>query len=224
MGAVNDDELFAEEVRDVVSLLAPYAFGALDGDDRSRVEDALASSELVRTLYPDVAEAAAALDEADPAHVDDDGEPPADLELRVLSAAVRRRAAGWPTVATAAACAAVLAVGSVLVAARDDPLPVPREAVAFAAPAEGVMVLEAELIGHPWGTTLELAVDGVEEGVTYTVSYIDVAGDPVEVGSFIGVADGRIDCHMSAALLRDDLTGVVVRDARGAIVLEAELV
>jgi predicted anti-sigma-YlaC factor YlaD len=218
---LNDDELLPEGVRDVIPLLGPYAFGALDVDERTEVEAALASSELVRMLYRDVAEAAAALGEADPAHIDDRDEPPPELEHRILAAA-RRRTPPWRAITAAAASVVILTAGFV-VATRDDAPAVPREAVTFASATQGVQVVEAALIAHTWGTELELVVDGVEDGVTYTVSFLDEAGNRVDAGSFLGVADGPVDCRMNAALLRDDATGLVVRDATGEVVLEADL-
>ncbi len=223
MDPVNDDELLPDEVRDVIPLLGPYALGALDAEDRVQVEEALASSELARMLYRDVAEAAAALGEADPAHLDDHDEPPVALEQRILAAAHRRRSTPWTAIATAAASAVVLAVAGLVTFSRTDPPPVPREPVTFAA-AEPFEVLQADLIPHTWGTELELLVSGVEDGVTYTVAFLDEGGDRVDAGSFLGVADRPVDCRMNAALLRDDATGVEVRDASGAIVAEAELV
>lgn len=222
MDAMNDDELLPEEVRDVIPLLGLYALGALDAEERVQVEDALASSELARMLYRDVAEAAAALREADPAHIDDRDEPPPELEQRILTAARRRRSTRWTAVATAAAGVVVLAVAGRMVLVGADPPPPPREAVTFAA-SEGVEVLEADLIAHTWGTELELVIEGVEAGVTYTVAFLDDDGDRVDAGSFLGVSDQPVDCRMNAAVLRDDVTGLVVRDATGTIVLEAEL-
>jgi hypothetical protein len=100
----------------------------------------------------------------------------------------------------------------------------PREAVAFSVGADGVEVVAADLIAHTWGTKLELVVDGVEDGVTYTVSYLDVAGDHVDAGSFLGVDGPPISCHFHTALLRERMTGLLVRDPTGATVLEADLV
>jgi len=218
---VNDDELFPEEVRDIVGLLAPYAFGTLDADDRARVEAALASSELVRMLYRDIAEAAAALEEADPAHIDDRAEPSPLLEQRIVAAA-RRRNTPWRAITAVAASVVVLVAGFALVS-RDSAPAVPREPITLAAGVDGVEVLEADLIAHTWGTEVEFVVDGVEDGVTYTVSFLDEAGDRVGAGSFLGVDDRPVDCRMNAALLRDDATGLVILDAAGEIVLEADL-
>lgn len=222
MDPVNDDELLPDEVRDVIPLLGHYALDSVDAEDRVRVEEALASSELARMLYRDVAEAAAALGEADPAHIDDGSEPPVELERRILAAARRRRPPRWRAAATAAACLAVLTVGLVVLAGDAAP-PVPREPVAFTA-AEGVEVLEADLIAHTWGTEVEFVVTGVEDGVTYTVSFVGEDGDRFDAGSFLGVTDRPVDCRMNAALLRDEATGLEVRDASsGTIVLEADL-
>lgn len=221
MVPVNDEELLPEEVREVVPLLAPYAFDQLNAEDRARVEEALASSELVRMLYRDLAEAAAALEEADPAHIDDHAEPPPDLEQRILAAA-RRRSPRWTAVAAVAA-GLVLLVGGLVVIAGDDPPAVPREQITFAAPPEGVEVLQADLIAHTWGTEVEFVVEGWRDGVTYTVAFVDQGGDRVEAGSFIGVADQPVDCRMNAALLRDDATGLLVLAPDGEIVLEADL-
>jgi len=218
---VNDEELFPDEVREVVPLLAPYAFNQLDAEDRSRVEEALASSELVRILNRDLAEAAAALGEADPARIDDHTEPPPELEQRILSAA-RRRTPRWTPLAAAAACLALL-VGGFVVITGDDPPPVPRESFTFAAPPEGLEVLQADLIAHTWGTEVEFVVDGWRDDVTYTVAFVDQEGNRVDAGSFIGVADRPVNCRMNAALLREDATGLVILAPGDEIVLEADL-
>ena len=223
MDPVNEDELLPDQVRDVIPLLGPYALGSLGAEDRVKVEEALASSELARMLYRDVAEAAVALGVADPAHIDDRDEPPPELEHRILAAARRRRSTPFTAVAAAAASVVVLAVAGVITfGSRTEPPPVPRETFTFEA-AEPIEVLQADLIAHTWGTEVEFVVSGVEDGETYTVAFLDQGGDRVDAGSFIGVADKPVDCRMNAALLRDDATGLVVRDASGTIVLEAEL-
>ena len=124
----------------------------------------------------------------------------------------------------AASVGAAFGVGATLLASDDEgPSAPPTEPITFASTARGVRT-EAALINHTWGTELLLDVEGLPSGQVYKVDYLS-ALDPkaAEAGSFRSVADTLMRCRFNAAVLRADITGVLVTDPLGAEVLRAEL-
>lgn len=95
------------------------------------------------------------------------------------------------------------------------------EPIDFAGEPNGVAI-DAALIAHTWGTETVLEIDGFAAGDAFDVVLIGSDGAALSSGGFLGSAV-TIECRINAALLREDVAAVEIRDARGAIVATAEL-
>ncbi len=95
------------------------------------------------------------------------------------------------------------------------------EPIDFAGEPRGVAI-DAALIAHTWGTETVLEIDGFAAGDAFDVVLIGSDGAALSSGGFLGSAV-TIECRINAALLREDVAAVEIRDARGAIVATAEL-
>ncbi|WP_380164888.1 hypothetical protein [Jannaschia sp. R86511] len=145
----------------------------------------------------------------------------------------RSAAAVWSTrLLVAAALLAVGAAGGAALAGEPAPPTGPPgtlgavEDLALRPPTGGEggtgLEVDAALVAHTWGTEAVLEVAGLPAGQTYTVLFVDEAGDEVEAGSFVGVT-GAVSCRMTAGTVREDVTQVRVVDASGAAVLSGEV-
>lgn len=143
--------------------------------------------------------------------------------IAVDAAAQRRRGQRLQAVLAAAASVAVLASGVVTAAAltRDRSPAMPLETVAVDA-GTGVDATAA-LVAHTWGVEIRLAASGFAAGQPYRVQVVTAGGRVVEAGAFLGTGAQTLTCNLNASVLRGDATSFVVRDARGAQVLTADL-
>lgn len=87
-------------------------------------------------------------------------------------------------------------------------------------PAGGA--IDAALIAHTWGTETVLEVDGLAAGKTFEVVLLRVDGRELSSGSFIGTAQ-TVTCRMNAAVLRQDVSEVQIRDVSGAVVASSDV-
>lgn len=144
------------------------------------------------------------------------------------------RRSRWRTraVAFAAAAGLVVGVGGGEVVSR---LTAPEEAAPVTGPpgtlgaVEALTVggvpegseVEASFVAHTWGTETMLEIDGLERGETYEVVLIDRDGTVFESGTFIATPQ-RVVCRMNAAVLREDVGTLEIRDADGDLTLRAQ--
>ena len=136
----------------------------------------------------------------------------------------RRRS--WLLAAAAACVAAGVAGTLALQAVADAPVAGPPgtlgavEEIDFRGEPAGVVV-EAALVAHTWGTETVLDIDGLTVGASYAV--VVVAGDGTELdsGTFLG-SEVPVVCRMNAALLREEVVRVEIRDAAGGVVMAAD--
>lgn len=139
------------------------------------------------------------------------------------AAGTARRARG---VAVAAAAVLVVGAGGLLLGRATAPAPpaVPYEAVALQVVGEDdVVVDEAGLVPHTWGVELRVRASGFDRGEVYRAAFVDEAGRSTPAGEFLGTGAQEMVCNLQAALLRDDAARVVVTDADGSTVLEADI-
>lgn len=180
----------------------------------------------------------ARLDEAPPTWTEPVPSP--GLAARVLAipaterqapAAARRGSRLTRWLPAAAAAVVLLLVGGVagtLLGDRDEQPPQGPpgtlgavEPIVFEAEPEGVDI-EASLVAHTWGTETVLDMDGWTEGASYQVLLIGNDGTVEDSGTFLG-SQVPIVCRMNAALLREQVDLVEIRDSRGRVVARSDV-
>jgi len=198
----------------------------LDEGERKAMEAHLNSCPVcqaeVRKLKPVVA----ALADAAPDRIDEDPQPPGDLEELTLApilgeihrARRRRRQFRWSALAAAAICVIVMGLAGFI--GLLEPA-VALEPLSFSV-APG-MVVEGHLIKHDWGTEIRLVVSGSRDGQTHRVTLVSEDGERVNAGTFIGIGDKPLRCTFNAALLREEADRLEVRTAGGELVFFAKL-
>lgn len=143
-----------------------------------------------------------------------------DRVVRAVQQARRRQEmlnrSRW-VVGAAAAAITLLATGTLLPSIFGPP----REDIDLVAAPAGVSA-DGAVVAHTWGTELEMVVDGLPVGETYTVQLVDRAGRVYPAGQFLG-SERPVVCDMNAAVLRPDATTVQVLDNGGKAVLTADL-
>lgn len=82
--------------------------------------------------------------------------------------------------------------------------------------------IEVALVAHTWGTETVLEVDGLGVGDSYEVVLVREDGREMPSGTFLG-SEVRITCHLNAAVLREDVAEVRIRDATGEVVLASQV-
>ncbi|NYG54884.1 zf-HC2 domain-containing protein [Nocardioides perillae] len=160
----------------------------------------------------------------------DDADRVARPVVRRLGGSAHPAAArgGWARrPALVAAAAALVALGGGVVVGRATaPEPeVPREVVALQEVRDTpVEVAEAVLVPHTWGVEMRMVAAGFAEGRTFRAAFRDArTGRLRPAGAFLGTGAATMVCNLQAAVLREDVSEVVVTDAGGEVVLTAAL-
>lgn len=78
------------------------------------------------------------------------------------------------------------------------------------------------LIAHTWGTETVLVVDGSEPGAVYELQLVASDGTVIDSGSFLGT-EAPLDCEMNAAILREDVTELMIVTQDGSVWAQAQL-
>lgn len=132
------------------------------------------------------------------------------------------------TLAVAASLVVLGGIGGAVVQGSRDGVPTGSpgelgalEAVSFATVSEAATV-EGGLIAHTWGTETDMRIDGLATGQTYDVVLVDDRGRDLGAGSFLG-ATATVTCRMNAAVLREQVRSVEVREADGDVVAQADV-
>ncbi|MFB9377053.1 hypothetical protein ACFFKU_02400 [Kineococcus gynurae] len=86
---------------------------------------------------------------------------------------------------------------------------------------EGVRASTA-VVAHTWGTETVLDVSGLAVGEVFTVDVVGTDGRTETAGSFLG-STVPVECRMNAALLREDVTEIQIRDLAGDVVFRSAL-
>lgn len=84
------------------------------------------------------------------------------------------------------------------------------------------VAIDADLVAHTWGTEAVIEATGLEVGSTYTVVITGLDGQEYSAGEMIG-SEVPIFCRLNAAVLREDVASIEIRDARGGLVVHAEV-
>jgi hypothetical protein len=207
--------------------IGAFLLGELDGGERTAMQTHLASCPLCQAEVRELEPVVAALADAAPDRIDEDLQPPGDLEELTLapilgeihSARRRSRRFQWSALAAAAIC--VVVVGLAGFVGLLEPAVALVEPVPFSV-APG-MEVEGHLLAHAWGTEITLLVSGLRDGQTYRVTLISEDGERVNSGTFIGIGDKLLSCTFNAALLRKDAASLEVRTPGGELVFVAKL-
>ena len=227
-------------------MLGAYALGHLDEAEAALVRAHLDGCASCRADLQEIQPVARLLDQVDPAQFASPPTPPAGLGEQIRAEVSRERAAreGDELAARRATdargrrrhllgrglVAAALVIGGVAVggvvgrATAPEPPTVPTEPISMAAPGDsGVTVQSANLVAHTWGVELRIEAEGFADGRTFRASFRTEDGDLVPAGEFLGVGADPMTCFLQSAVLREDVTEVLVTDVRGRTVLTSSL-
>jgi hypothetical protein len=203
-------------------LLGPYVLGHLDAAEVEEVDAHCLTCEACRDDLAEIAPVAGTLPPR--GSRPRAGPTMRDLEEQVVRSAHRRRHRPRRLAAVASLVLLVgIAVGVTQQLGTPDQGLGVREAVA-AVRADGVVVSEASVMPHTWGTEVFFTVEGLEDGATYEVVLIGRDGEEVDAGTLIGDSTLPVVCVMNGAKLREDVRAFEVRRADdGAAVVISDL-
>jgi hypothetical protein len=222
-------------------LIAAALAGDLSPDETAEFDAMRADDPSIDAELADLDVVAARLDAAAPAPWQS-AEPSAALRARIDALGVSEDARGmsepvplragrrrrWPLVAAAAACLAVgLAVGATLPGFLDAPPSGPPgtlgaiEAIDLDGEPDGTTI-DADLVAHTWGTEAVLDASGLEIGAVYSIVMIATDGTEHSAGAMLG-SDVPIHCRVNAAVLREDVVAIEIRDADSIPIAVADL-
>ena len=206
-------------------LLGPYVLGHLTPADIGEVEAHLATCQACAEDAAEIAPLARALPERGSEPVP--GPSVADFEDQVVALARRRRRRPRQLATVAAALLLVVGLGVGVTQLRptaDQGLGI-REPVAAVVADPGLVVSDAAVMPHTWGTEVFLTVEGLEEDVTYEVVLTASDGTEISAGTLLGDAARPVVCVMNGARLREDVTAFEVRradDGRAVVVSDLQ--
>lgn len=95
------------------------------------------------------------------------------------------------------------------------------EEVTFSQPPAGISIAGA-LVAHTWGTETVLEMDGFEIGESFEVILVSGGGQEFSSGTFLG-AEETVTCRMNAAVLREDVSELQIRDTGGSVVVASQV-
>ncbi|MFG6476437.1 hypothetical protein ACFXP7_08605 [Microbacterium sp. P06] len=140
---------------------------------------------------------------------------------------LRPRPRRWVLPALGAACLALgLVLGVALPSFNTTPSGPPGtlgavEPVDVSDGPEGTTI-DADLVAHTWGTEAIVDAAGLEVGATYAVVLVASDGTEYSAGAMLGSAV-PIHCSVNAAVLREDVARLEIRDAGSGVVAAADL-
>ena len=198
--------------------IGAFLLGKLDEGERTDMQTHLSGCPVCQAEVRELKPVVGALADAAPDRIDEDPQPPEDLEELTLApilgeihrARRRRRQFRWSALAAAAIC--VVAIGLAGFTWLLEPA-VALEPLSFSV-APG-MEVDGHLIEHDWGTEIRLVVSGSRDGQTHRVTLVSKDGERVNAGTFIGIGDKTLRSTFNAALLREEADRLEVRTTPG---------
>lgn len=194
-----------EACRDRRGSLAVAAMGRLEPAEQDALDAHVDRCETCRSELRELTAVARALEHADADRVRSGERPQPRRELRreVLARVATERAARLHRrrLRLAAAAAALVIVGSVLVWAMQRTGEVPAEQVELN-PAPGVVTearASAVLEPRPWGTQIHVEVAGLEPGTEFEVWLLRFDDSRVPAGTFVAATDRTRTMQVVAA-------------------------
>lgn len=82
--------------------------------------------------------------------------------------------------------------------------------------------ITAHVVAHTWGTETLLEIDGLREGVSVDVILVDLEGNTIDSGSFLGT-EVTVECAMNAAILREEVAQIRLTSDDGSVDAAADL-
>lgn len=208
-----------EHCRPWRSQLGMLAGGLLDDQERLALQAHLDGCPQCRAELAEILPVARLLPRADPERVMDQAVPASRLTLQVFAAvAGERRARNRRRLTQAAASlsvAAAFALGLVVLTAPD-----PGRLVEFAQTPPGVTAT-ASLQDRAWGTQVQLAVTGLDDGVRHAVWLERRDGSRVPAGTFTADGARSLSVTLAAATPAGDAVALGISDDMGDTVLLA---
>src|SRR5829696_9090222 len=152
-----------------------FLLGKLDEGERAAMQAHLNSCPVCQAEVRELEPVVAALADAAPDRINEDLQPPEDLEELTLAPILgeihrgrrRRRQFRWSTLTAAAICVVVIGLAG-LAWPLEPALSLEsylQERLSFPGEAPGVEV-EGNLLEHAWGTEIRLLVSGLRDGQT----------------------------------------------------------
>lgn len=156
--------------------------------------------------------------------------PPAPAsDAPEASAVPVRRPSRWVVgMLGAAACVGIgLGAGLLVPAALSAPPTGPPGTLGAVEPVEvrdasDGTAIDADLVAHTWGTEAVLDATGLEVGATYAIVFIGTDGSEFSAGEMLG-SPVAIHCRVNAAVLREDVARLEIRDDAGIAIAAAEV-
>ncbi|MGY1742228.1 MULTISPECIES: anti-sigma factor family protein [unclassified Blastococcus] len=194
--------------------LGAYVLGALERDERRRVEEHLAGCAVCRAELTEFRDLPALLSRVDPAELTGPPvQPPPDLYDRVRAAVdeqARPRRSRRLLLAAAALVVAVAAAAVwVVLATRPGDGPTTHTAAA------GDVEISVIATGEPGGTDLDVTVAGLASYTQCHLLVVDRDGGWHEAGEWAATHDGDGWFRGWTDVQRDALAAVVLRDGTG---------
>lgn len=237
----------SEEHRRLRELLGSHALGHLPPDEDARVRAHVDGCAACRADLAEIEPLSRLLADVDVRHFDEPASPPSDLGALIRAKvadervsqedddlarhrARRRRSASSRAALAGAAAAVVLAalVGGILVGRSTAPevaAPVvPFEPVTLVGGEAAIEIEKAGLVPHTWGVELRMTGSGFAQGAAFKAYFRNSATGRLETaGAFVGTGTDSMVCNLQSALLRTEVSEVVVKDASGDVVLAASI-
>lgn len=195
--------------------------------DTSGLRDRLSAALAAEAFAAPASAPAAAAAAAAPAASSSASEP-ALVPVKTAPAAGRRPSRWVVTLLGAAACIGIGVGAGVLVpAALSAPPTGPPGTLGVVEhvdvrDATAATAIDADLVAHTWGTEAVLDATGLDVGATYSIVFIGTDGAEFSAGEMLG-SPVAIHCRVNAAVLREDVARLEIRDAGGAPVAAAEV-
>lgn len=154
--------------------------------------------------------------------------PPPPGASAAPTAPVRRPARWVVGMLGAAACLGIgLGAGLLVPAALSAPPTGPPGTLGAVEPVEvrdasAGTAIDADLVAHTWGTEAVLDATGLDVGATYAIVFIGTDGSEFSAGEMLG-STVAIHCRVNAAVLREDVARLEIRDETGLAIAAAEV-